>query len=365
MKIIIGLRRLYDAVGCSLGEVESRHWEFSFINDYRGVVYMGPKPQFGIYVHSDQDKFCIPGETTSYGHFSYYADATKSNYPRNFFFEVIAGIEAEVDSKLYQDAVDGVPEARDCLVSMSIARQSEFESIIDYIAGAIGVRCHRQFVLEEISENPFAFVGEKPVLRFASPSVETLEALRLNSNGVHEVEMLLKDLATKNKEEMGRSSNALAWLARAWQMRDNISKFIAFFIPIECVLDKYSVSMPADIKTKAAKIRKILKKYPDAETELLPFFNSHFEKYHPSLEERFAKMAEAAGFAGWEADVVAFSHFNKMRNDLVHRGDTSISLHSTPNDNDLRTLEDIAERYVSYALFGDGKVYQSRFRPDR
>ncbi len=67
--------------------------------------------------------------------------------------------------------------------------------------------------------------------------------------------------------------------------------------------------------------------------------------------------------AGWENDIIAFRKFNRIRNSLVHQGNSNLDLQVPVSEDEVRQLEDLAERYVSLALFGDGRVYTSQYRP--
>jgi predicted fused transcriptional regulator/phosphomethylpyrimidine kinase len=83
----------------------------------------------------------------------------------------------------------------------------------------------------------------------------------------------------------------------------------------------------------------------------------------PSIISRFETWAAQAALPGWAQDVAAFKQFQKMRNSLVHAGRKGFEPRVTVGKKDVRTLEDITERYVSLALFGDANIYQSRKRP--
>ena len=52
-----------------------------------------------------------------------------------------------------------------------------------------------------------------------------------------------------------------------------------------------------------------------------------------------------------------------MRNALLHRGEPNITTRITLIEEEVWDLEDLVERDVSFMLFGDGRVYLSRFRP--
>ena len=71
--------------------------------------------------------------------------------------------------------------------------------------------------------------------------------------------------------------------------------------------------------------------------------------------------AGKAGFADWEADVSAFRKFNRIRNDLLHRGEDRIELQVDVGE-ETRQLEDLLERYICFALFQNMDVYQSSWR---
>src|SRR5207253_1520661 len=78
----------------------------------------------------------------------------------------------------------------------------------------------------------------------------------------------------------------------------------------------------------------------------------------------FAHLAKEAALPGWEGDVEAFRRYNRMRNALVHRGDPDVRLHVNVGEDELHSLEDLVERYISRMLFGDAMVYSSRWRPN-
>ena len=76
-------------------------------------------------------------------------------------------------------------------------------------------------------------------------------------------------------------------------------------------------------------------------------------------------MAEEFAQPEWETDVAAFKVLNERRNGMVHRGVRNPSTHVLISSDDISTLEDIVERYLCLAFFGDSRVYQSRWRPKR
>ena len=83
----------------------------------------------------------------------------------------------------------------------------------------------------------------------------------------------------------------------------------------------------------------------------------------PTLDERFEDLAKTAKLPGWEADIEAFKKYKRMRNMLIHGSDKDVQQKLSVGQEEVRTLEDLVERYVNYALFRDNKVYRSRWRP--
>ena len=164
-----------------------------------------------------------------------------------------------------------------------------------------------------------------------------------------------------------RASEVLAWLLRAWAAKDSVLKFVSLFIPLECVIPavpKKELNEWEWMKKRQA-IFSLVKKHPEEQDreDLSRFITGLL--ISPPLAERFANWANKAALPGWKNDVAAFRRFYKMRNSLVHRGQPGVEFRVTVEPGDVRTLEDIAERYVSLALFGDATVYQSKKRPSR
>lgn len=150
---------------------------------------------------------------------------------------------------------------------------------------------------------------------------------------------------------------------RAWHESDPVFKFVALFIPLEFMLAGHSRGGSEVLKEHAGNIRRLIRRHAGADREaLLSFFSALVEAQRPSLPSRFEHLAREAEMPGWQADVEAFRRFNNLRNKLLHRGVRAVSLQVPISEDATRYLEDIVERYVSYATFGDARVYPSRWR---
>lgn len=85
----VGYRRLYDAMDCSLQDRQEWSLSVQLSADLKAELYFGPKPRYGIdIIEETSDRYI--GETVSpTWKARYYADATQSEYPRNFFAEIV------------------------------------------------------------------------------------------------------------------------------------------------------------------------------------------------------------------------------------------------------------------------------------
>ena len=96
--------------------------------------------------------------------------------------------------------------------------------------------------------------------------------------------------------------------------------------------------------------------------QLLAYFEYLGKLQQPSLAVRFETLANEAKLIGYENDIVAFKKFKTIRDSLLHRGDPNIKLTVSVGEEDTQQLEDLVERYISWVLFRDSVVYQTRWR---
>lgn len=365
----IGYRRLYDSMGCSLSNQEELNFDTK-IGDIDVVVYMGSKPKRGIVVYSNVGKYIVPGEYSPMGDMEYQKDATLSSYPRKFFTEIQCIKQIDVPQELSNDFHAGESGADDKMLKLGEKEIEGFKETADLVAGTIGLRFHRQFVLEAINENIFAIKNDDNwAVSINGPAVEILEEPKLNAIGIKALPGILSELdkAPIKAREFGMS--IFGWLLRAWVERDIISKFTALFIPLEIILTGYGKGNEVD-KERAKKyeqIRKLISEHSGDESEaLLKLFDSLVQSQRPSLVSRFEELANLAKLEGFENHIVAFKRFNRIRNKLLHQGDPNVKLEVPISDEGLeqetQQLEDLVERYVSWTLFRDQVVYQSRWR---
>jgi hypothetical protein len=356
----IGYRYLFDSKGCSLSNHEETKINLIVSEKYDVQIYFGPKPQYGIQLASNCSKYFVPGTLASLGTVEFKKETNQSSKHGPFFLEIVVSTKADA-------VVSDNGAIRDLLLKQSKVRRDEFEDVINLVAGIIGLRLHRQFVLELLNENALAWEGEVPISGFAGPALEILELVPLNDNGIKHLEATGEKLKTLSHENVQKYSLIFHWLLRAWHERDILYEFIDLFIPLECILNMLSDSkMSIEDKHRAKSIRMSIQKHAgERSEELLRFFNKLTQRSGPTLGESFIKLAQIAKLPGWENDIEAFQKFKRMRNDVFHGKGKDVQQELSVGDNkEVRDFSDLVERYVNYFFFEDNNVYRSRWRPE-
>jgi len=360
----VGYRRLYDSMGCSIVNSQTLHLVFPLGQHHHVEIYMGAKPKFGIHIEKDHDDYLIPGSQARFGQYSYHGDATESSYPRSFFTEITCLRELEVPADLSETFHRNDPQANNELLQLVAKDEDEYRVVADLISGIIGLRFHPQFVMKLLNENFIALRETDHAITLTSSPIQRLEELKLSESGFEQISQLLPAIGTADEELTQSSGKILGWLLRAWIERDAISKFNSLFIPLEMVLEDTSGKIPEEHILQIEKIQELITTHAGEDKEQLKTFLEILAKrQQPSLSivDRFTNFAKEANMPGWENDVAVFKKFYRIRNGLIHHGNTNIKLH-IPIGEEIRALEDLSERYVNYALFGDTAVYQSEFQ---
>lgn len=354
----IGYRLLYDAKGCSIAGRDELLTSLVVAGKYDTQIYFGRKPQHGIHIVSGHSKYYVPGTRASFGKSEFKAETDGSSGPGPFFLEIAVSVQAETSASPESDI-------HDFLLKQAESRKDEFTGVIHLVAGIIGLRFHRQFVLEPFNEEALAWSNDVPAKRCPSPSLEMLELISLSDTGINQLEALKRPFASLSIDTLNKYGLVFHWLLRAWHERDNLYKFTALFIPLEILLTVVTdAKMSAEDKRRAKSLRMLLKKHAGHQSEeLLSFVNMLVARTGPTLDERFEDLARTAKLPGWEADIDAFTKFKRMRNVLLHGSDKDVRQSVSVGLEEVRTLKDLVEGYVNYVLFQDAKVYRSRWRP--
>jgi hypothetical protein len=361
--VSIGVRRLYDAMGCSLDNQQPFTLVFPFGDHLQMELYMGNKPKFGITIETEHDKYLIPGEHSRMGRYEYQADATQSSYPRNFFMEIICSQEEEVSDELFAAFYRNDQKANLELLRRAETHKDDFKVAMDFICGVLGLRFHPQFLQELLNENFVAFHNEQRAYNHAGSAIQILESVQLNQRGLDAISQMFPELGKVDETATQKIGKILGWLIEAWSERGIIAKFNALFIPLEMILDGVRGTLSEDLSTHIQSLQDFIQAQGGEDTERLSnSLKELTDKIRPSLIDRFNTFADQAKMLGYENDKAAFKQFNRIRNGLLHRGDPNVRIH-VPVGEEVQALEDLTERYVNFYLFGDTNVYQSRFLP--
>lgn len=355
----IGLRRLYDSRACDVDQHDEILLEFSIDKERHGQLYLGRKPKFGIWIEDGPTDRFMSGDMKLLMSGKFTIDPTGTLYEGRFFTEIACFVDVEVDdetSKLFHAKEQTGHQE---LLKLVEERRTLLREGLDLVAGILGMRAHPQFVTIPILENAVAIRGIDSFAHdFASTSVRVLRDLSLNEGGQANIEAILTGLASTSDEAKRAASRSSYWLLRAWSEFDDVSEFLSLFIPIELALQSVEPAQSEERENHIKRIRDLIKSHGGSDREQLDsVLDSLTQNDRPSLAERFRSMAQEAALQGWEGDVKAFKRFNRMRNDLLHRGDSSVRLLTGVQEEDVRRLEHLTARYVNYVQFRDDRSY--------
>ncbi len=366
-QIRVGYRQLFIAHGWSPPQ-EERRIGFLFGEERIQVnVNIGSKPAFTFMTMGEQQpKYAARGGSLVFKP-EFYQDTNKTKYAGSSFTEIIYSTAIEVTAEILDAFYRDDTATRQHLLDLARERENSFRLIADVIDGIIGLKFHRQLILDLINENIIAFDDKKFISEAYSNSIEMLDPIHLHEQDMRQMNQILWTEGEKKDEALQVRAIILGWLRDAWIETDITNKFISFFIPIEMILRDYggTEEKKKELRLQAKTIRKLIRIHGgEQKQQLVKFLDSLVERQRPTLEERFENLARKANIPGWKYDVEAFGLFNKMRNELIHRG-SPVQLSIKLSNGRAWSLEEIAERYVNYVLFKDMQLYPSRYRSNR
>ncbi|MCX7185076.1 MAG: hypothetical protein NTW90_07575 [Nitrosospira sp.] len=352
----VGIRRLYDALGCSVDDGQDICVSGLLPNGKQARLYIGPNPPLGI-LALESEQYGIPGRQTNLLH-------VNSEYKSDCFLEISITFEYEADEVLSRGIQNKDQGAREALLQIAKEHSQLFEKLIDAISGIIGLRFHRQLVLKQLVENVFISSGPEPVSSYTGGSVEMLEPIKVQISAQSSLREHIAALEFISEETLTKGGAIFHWLLKAWREQDQIAKFVYLFIPLEAILPS-DIEVPNNIENNLISLSELIRASSAEDKEsLLRFLEITKTKYGSTLNARFEEFARNAAIPGWEADVAAFKKYNRMRNLLVHAGCRDIHTQLTIEE-ETRTLEDLVERYIGIALLESHDVYASPWRPSR
>jgi hypothetical protein len=350
----VGLRRLYRAHGCEL-EAENLENDFQLGESFSASIRIGPRPQFGLYTGGFSSQYVAPGTDKVEVTYRYEPDIEKTDLAGQTLTEIVVSREIEVEAEL-QDAFErGESVAQHKAADLAYAETVHLVPALEFVAGLIGLRIAPRFLEELKNETPVLWRSDGPRLECIIKGPKVLfSGMQLTSRGGDYLRTYLGIGARHKDDNILEWGRTLGWLQKAWAEDDPVTKFLWFFIPLERILGAVQIDDIAQAQAYKS-IRRLIKEHAgDQISQLLAVFNHITERVRPSLEDRFAAFARFSQCESCKADIAAFRTFNRIRNGLLHRGEPKVKLHvEDPNTEQVSGIQDLAERYISYGIFGD------------
>jgi hypothetical protein len=354
----IGYSRLYNARGCSLRGRDEVLLRFSF-GTLDVEAYVGPNPRHiiaGFTIGPAKPKDAMVCSRVPQAR--EYELPSREIFPADLYTELVAKEAIEVD-----DALAAAFQARDEVARAAMLRKAAerdplLTAALDYVAGVLGLRLHYRLVSTPITEQRYAYRDKSASYAFSTSlpvQVIATHEWDVSDEGLTATETRIPTLQRGWTWE--KAAEVLAWLLRAWAAEDPVLKFVSLFIPLECVIPELPMTGSVAWDQKRRAVLAIVKKEAAAQDRNeLSKFVADLRPSAPSLASRFEKWATDTALPGSKQDVVTFRRFNRMRNSLLHAGKAGARSHVVVEADNVRTLEDIAARYVGLALFGDTNV---------
>ena len=361
-KVKVGVGRLYNAKACTI--LGGKEFSCRFIlGNIEVLATIGPNMRhlvmaLKIYPAYPKDK--KPSEHITRERV--YEYPSPDIFPSDVYLELVATQMIDVKDDLAKAYFDKDLKARNKILEIAKQGEPAFKKALDYVAGILGLRLHYLLVSIPIIEQLYAYRKKgDPYSLVSKHKITVTDSYNLDiKEFVRTAKERLPNLVRGWKVD--KASEILAWLLRAWVTEDSALKFVSLFTALECVIPSLKEENNLNkLKKNRKKILSLVKEHVNGQEqrELIKLV-SGFQISAPSLANRFEKWASIAELPGWESDILAFKRFSRMRNFLLHAGEEIFELKINITPNDVRTLEDLTERYVSLALFGDAKVYKSK-----
>ncbi len=356
MKIRIGYRRLFRGIGCDLGKHEMVKIEAP-VGDGAIQLFLFHQPVLEWYERSGEDHFIVGQKVQLRGNISpedVGFAAPDAVYSDIFSWKDI-DISDELSAALEADPSSGMNEA--------LTLASEDQGLVlycDLACGTIGLRLHNQFVTDLVFE-AFYVMGKdgSPHSSFSFIAPEAVNPVRLKEETPQVLNTDLRTAGSPEPMSIRRKALAFNWLLRGWAEKDRISRFVAFFTAVEIILGGYQGEQQVVDGQMLDEIRLLIATHGGERSDSMLALINRLRLPSPSLASRFEVMARTSGIDGWENDLQAFGQYNRLRNNLVHRGDQSISLDISISNTVVVGVEQIAIRYVNWSIFQDSAVHDS------
>jgi hypothetical protein len=286
-------------------------------------------------------------------------------FPADFYLELIVTQWLEIEDELAKAFYMNDIQARDEIYKLMDQKKEIHARALDYVAGFLGLRLNKLLVSTLIQEQEYIYHDNKPSYAIRSNlKVIVTDSYEWDPEGEWrtDIKKVVPQHLTKGKWD--KPAGVMVWLLRAWAAKDIVLKFVSLLTALESVIPGLPATEINNWVAKKNTILTLIKKYgPGPDLENLASLVEDLKPPSP-IVSRFEFWASKKKLTGWKNDIITFKRFNRMRNLLFHRGQPGVEYQVDIELKDIQALEDIAERYVSLALFGDANVYKSK-RPKK
>ncbi len=352
-KILIGYRRLYKGIGCDLGRYKTIEVTEP-IGNVTIQAYLSDEPALDWYERYGEDHFVIGQKVGLQGKIS--REDAGSASPDTVYSDIFAFKEVDVSADLSHGLHANDVKARNEALRLA-TEDTDLVLASDIACGTIGLRLHGQFVTDLLFDAFYAGQdGDHLSSSYQFIAPQGLNPVLMIDGASNSLNVDLETAGNPERVSMRRKALAFNWLLRGWAEKDRISKFVAFFTSIEIILGGYQGEQYHADEDILTEIRSFIASNGGNRAESMLALMSRLRLPPPSLASRFGEMAKAAKIDGWENDIGSFGKFNQLRNNLVHRGDQSVTLSLSVGESEIANIEQIATRYVNWSIFRDASV---------
>lgn len=354
---LVGFRRLYRATGIQLPG-ESLHFSTKSTDGFVIEFYLGPRPPYGRWTRGPLEFLSKDGPIRMGINFKPLAEGFKD--VKNYLD--LAVVRSNDLAPEWSAAFLAKDDTAATQISESLQRdRRRFAEVLDLVVGAVCLRFHCQLAMEELGEEPLMIRGPLDFGHsFAGSTIRVCDDLQFSAGAGDSVGNFVSEILNADSGSRKRGCEALSWMIRAWHARDSVLAFLSHFVVLEMMVEGETVDATQSMATAADSLRDVV--IQSNNPELMVQLNAFIASWRPALAARFESLVKRCGAASAQQDLEAFKKFNKMRNDLLHRGNQMVRSTVTLSTQDVQSLEDLVERYLAFTLFGNMELaYQSRF----
>ena len=328
--VTIGLKRLYRPEGIT--HLEGEPFDLSErLSDGKTLrIYFGASPPFGRMVFNRLPAFSFVGDTVSAPEFQ--------DTPDELLFEVSV---SWVVSATMEEVTKAYANDFSLLIARVDAEKDTATNALDAFCGGAGLALQMQLVVNPIVESKFAIAVGGIQQQFTSSSSLVLHRFPLPNSAESRLRLIARRMG--KLPDLKAVGSAMHWLLKVWQEKNDIARFMYMFIPLEALLPK--AKPPHDLDKSFDELIYLIKAGDPEKRKRLTALVESGRRSVVSVADRFSVLAAKHAGPGWEEDIELFKRFNRIRNELLHRGIKDV-FESAEIKEEARRLAALVEKYI-------------------